>query len=126
VIARRILLAVVALAFAVPGCAFFRDPIQPWQKDIVYEKRGDAVIPVPNAVTVDAPFGYVLLTNDTTELRGFAIDDLAVYERIKPEATVRIRVDEARNRRTYLFYDHLHPGTIRGRIVTRFVAEEER
>lgn len=122
----RLLALASIVALVAPGCAFLRDPIQPWQKDIIYEQRGSRVVAVPPTVTVDASLGYIVLTNDTTKVRGFAIDALAVYEKIRPNATVRIRVEEARDHRTYPFYDHLHPGTIRGRILTRFVAEEER
>lgn len=123
---RRAVALASVLALAASACSWFEDPIEPWQRDIIYEERAGAVVAVPETLTVDAPFGFILLTNDTTRLRGFAIDELAVYERIRPEGQVRIRVEEARDRRTYVFYDHVHPGTIRGTIVTRFVAEEER
>jgi hypothetical protein len=117
----------VALALGLLGaCAQLRDPIQPWQVDVSYQEAGKRITAVPAAVTVDGPFGYVVLTNDTSQPRGFAIDDLAVYERINPEVTLRIRVEEARDHRTYVFFDQLHPGTLRGTIRTRFLREQER
>lgn len=123
---RRLLGLVLVTGFVLPGCAQLRDPIQAWQVDISYRGSGKKVVAVPPTVTVDGPFGYVVLTNDTPQPRGFAIDALAVYERINPDVTLRIRVEEARNRRTYVFYDHLHPGTVRGSIRTRFLGEQER
>lgn len=122
---RAFALAAVAAVLS-SSCGWLKDPFEPWQVDIIYERQAAGVVANPTEVTVDAPFGFVILTNETDELRGFAMDGPAVYESIKPDATVRIRVEELRDGRTYAFYDHLHPGTIRGVLRTRFVAEEER
>lgn len=125
-IARRFVALLAAFAVAVPACAWLRDPFEPWQVDIIYDDVGGGAVARPQLVTVDAPFGFVVLTNNTTALRGFAIDATAIYETIRPDATVRIRIDELRDNRTYVFYDQLHPQEIRGTLRTRFVPEEER
>lgn len=120
-----VLLAAACLVTS--SCAFLRDPQEPWQASVHYQLRGPGAVSVPDRIQVDGSFGYIELTNETFVRRGFAIDELAVYEQVRPDSGTRVTVDEAEDGKTYRFYDHLHPEDgPRGTIVVRYVDEDAR
>lgn len=119
-----VLLAVLSLAFV--SCSALRDPREPWEASVQFQERDGKAVAVPDRVRVEGPYGFLEVTNFTHVRRGFAIDELAVYEEIKGDSGTRITVREARDGRSYRFYDHLNPDGPRGQLVVRYVAEEDR
>lgn len=121
---RRVLIAVFALLMA--SCSALKDAREPWEADLRYEDVSGAAVAEPATLRADGPFGRVQVSNFTQVKRGFAIEELAIYEQILPDRTLRVVVDEARDGKTYAFYDHLHPKDgPRGKLVVRFVKPEE-
>ena len=125
---RRILVPTlfVLLGLLASSCGFLRDA-QPFTATVAYNPGdGGTVVVSPPSFDADAAFGEVQVVNNTDIERGFAIDDLAVYETIPAGHSKLVILQEAKDGRTYEFYDHLHPDAVRGTMVVKFVAEDER
>lgn len=125
---RRILAPtlLIVLGLLASGCSFLRDA-QPFTATVSYNPgTGAAVAVSPESFEADSGFGEVQVVNNTDVERGFAIDDLAVYETIPAGHSKLVILQEAKDGRTYKFYDHLHPGEVLGRMVVKYVAEDER
>lgn len=127
---RRPSLAAIALAAALlaPACGALKDPIEPWDKSLNYEGTIRTLEAQPSVVEVDGPFGFLTITNNTPVERGFAIDELAVYEKIIPDGQFRVHVEEAKDGQRYPFYDHVTGDDDKpmGYLVVKFKKEEER
>jgi len=136
--AQALLLAVLLLGSGV-SCSLLEDPSKPWQRDLLYEEILDADGKVerikvsPTELRVDGPWGFVLVTNETAEKRGFAMDGPAVYAEIRSETTARIRVEELEDGQEYTFYDHRNEvkdadgnQVPLGTFVVRYVPEDQR
>ncbi|MFA5891276.1 MAG: cupredoxin domain-containing protein [Actinomycetota bacterium] len=116
----------VALGLVVSACGFLKDA-PPFTATISYNSGvGGAVVVSPATFEADAAFGEVQVVNNTDVKRGFAIDDLAVYETIASGHSKLVVIQEAKDGKTYEFYDQLHPGAIKGLMVVKYVAEGER
>lgn len=88
------------------ACDALRDS-EPFTAAVTYEQQPDGSIVVePPEILADNSFGQIQVDNQTDCRRGFAIDDLAVYEEIPARQVRTVSVDEARDGRTYQFYDH--------------------
>lgn len=124
---RLILLSALLAALTIAGtaCDALRDS-EPFTMTVVYLQQADGTVKVTVSGNADNSFGQVQVDNQTDLKRGFAIDDLAVYEEIPAREVRTVEVDEARDGRTYAFYDHKNPGTVRGEMVVVYRAEEFR
>jgi hypothetical protein len=119
-------IALLALTIAGTGCDALRDS-EPFTITVTYVQGPDGTITLePAEIIADNSWGQVQVDNQTDARRGFAIDDLAVYEEIPARDVRTIQVDEAKDGRTYAFYDHKNPGEVEGEIKVRYRAEEFR
>lgn len=115
------------MAAVVSSCGYLRDK-EPWDQTVQYrtDPLGGLIVE-PLQIRGDANYGIVNVVNDTGEDRGFAIRDLAVFERIPAGLTVAVEVDEAQDGMTYTFEDHVAPdATWRGQLVIEYVEDEFR
>jgi hypothetical protein len=112
------LLATVALLAS--GCSTLKEK-DPFRVSVSYDlDQTKATVTTPDEIVVNARFGFVQVVNNTEEKMNFDIDDLAVFESILPGRSKEVQIDEARNNRSYIFYDHTHPGLIQGLMIVRF------
>lgn len=96
----------LALSTLLAGCDALRDS-EPFVATVTYEQQPDGSILVePPTIVADNSWGQIQVDNQTDCKRGFAIDDLAVFEQIPARQVLAVRVDEAKDGRTYNFYDH--------------------
>lgn len=123
---RLVALVLSGVALVAPACSALRDS-QPFTVTVSYDRSpGGGAIVTPLKFDADNAFGEVQVVNNTDEKRGFAIDDLAVFETIPAGQSKLVSIQEAKNNRTYTFYDQLHPKDFEGQMVVKYVAEEER
>lgn len=122
-------LALVCLSSA---CSALKDQ-EPWTQTLKYDDHSGegplTITPTKDGVPTlegDASFGEVQVVNNTIKERGFAIDELAVYEKIPAGQTRVVAVNDAKNHRTYRWYDLVNPNEIKGRLVVEFRAKELR
>jgi len=120
-------LAILAVAALGSSCSALKDA-EPWTQTLTYNDDGgrSPVAITPKVLQGDAADGVIQIVNNTVVERGFAIDELAVYETIPSGQTKNVDVREAKNHRTYTFYDHKHPGEIKGTIVVLYKSAAER
>lgn len=126
---RLSVLCALALSVAVfaPSCAALKDA-EPWTQTITYDDNGGKgpLTITPTELVGDSAFGQVQVVNNTITERAFSIDDLSVYEKIPAEQSRLVEVGEAKNHRTYTFYDQLHPNEIRGTLKIEYKSKEQR
>ena len=108
-VSSRLAVLLVALLL-LPSCAGLRDregfvaPTVTLSED---PETGELVID-PARVTGDWSYGQVQINNTTGQNHGFAIDELAIYETIPQQTSPIIRISDAQDDTTYVFYCHLH------------------
>ena len=114
------------------SCSALKDE-EPWDQTLKYDDHSGqgplTIEPMKDGVPTllgDAAFGQVQIVNNTVVERGFAIDELAVFEKIPAEQTRLVIVTEAKNHHTYTWYDQLHPNEIRGKLVVEYRSKELR
>lgn len=125
---RRLILAALTLALALPGCAALRDA-QPFTITVILErpaKPGGPVRPDPLEFTADWPYGEIQVVNRDSRNHYFAIRELAVFEEIPKGLQRTVRFDEARDGKDYVFEDFRHDGEFFGTMHVRYKSEEER
>jgi hypothetical protein len=127
--ARRITagLMIVLLGTSLSGCAALRDA-EPFTKTVIYDED-----PATGRLTVeplnfdaDWSYGEIQVLNRTEEEHGFAIRELAVFEKIPKGLQRTVNINEARDGRTYTFECHLHPNEFFGRITVNYKDVDER
>jgi len=96
----------LGLAALLTGCDALRDS-EPFVATVTYQQQEDGSILIePETIEADNSYGQIQVDNQTDCRRGFAVDDLAVYEEIPARQVKTVGVDEAKDGRTYTFYDH--------------------
>lgn len=126
---RRVLTATLALVcgLSLSGCASLRDQ-EPFTVTVIYDEdpiTGRLKVE-PLTFEADWSFGEVQVLNKTDKEHGFAIRELAVFERIPKGLSRIVRVDEARDGRTYTFECQLHDGEFAGTMTVKYKSAEER
>lgn len=127
--ARRITAGILAvsLGVALSGCAALRDA-EPFTKTVIYDED-----PVTGRLTVeplnfeaDWSFGEIQVLNRTDVEHGFAIRELAVFEKIPKGLQRNVGISEARDGKTYTFECQLHKDEFFGKITVNYKDADER
>lgn len=127
--ARRITASLIAVSLGVSlsGCASLRDA-EPFTKTIIYDED-----PVTGRLTVeplnweaDWSFGEVQVLNRTDKEHGFAIRELAVFEKIPKGLQRNVSINEARDGKVYTFECQLHDDEFFGKITVKYKDADER
>jgi hypothetical protein len=134
----RRLAASLALAAAFASCSALKDK-EPFTATVIYDLGpGGRPYVHPLEFKADTSYGQVTVVNNTAELRGFAIDELAVYEIIPAGHSRIVNVQEAHQVpqtagctsrppcHTYVWYDQKHTDQFHGKMNVHFVSEQER
>lgn len=127
--ARRLTAAILALLVgaSLSGCAALRDEA-PFTKTIIYDEDPATGRLTVEPLTFDADWSYgeIQVLNKTDREHGFAIRELAIFEKIPKGLQRVVAISEARDGRTYTFECQLHDGEFFGKIHVKYKAEEER
>jgi len=108
--------AVLAVVVGLSGCSYLRQDDEQFVLDITIEQIGNKVIFSPSKFVVNHHYGRVNLLNNTSQRRGFAIDDLAEYQDVARRKVKTFELYEMKKGRTYVFYESTTEGGAKGSI----------
>ena len=111
-----VLILAVAVAGVVPGCSYLREDDEQFVLDITIEQFGNKVVFSPSRFVVNHHYGRVNLLNNTSQRRGFAIDDIAEYQEVARRRVKTFELYELKKGRTYTFYESTTEGGATGTI----------
>lgn len=113
---RRLTAALTTLAVVVgfSGCSYLRQDDEQFVLDITIEQIGNKVIFSPSKFVVNHHYGRVNLLNNTSQRRGFAIDDLAEYQDVGRRRAKTFELYEMKKGRTYVFYESVTDSGAKG------------